>query len=172
MLKGKDLSLREYQKSDLPKVQSLLNNVSAGFDLKRGAGVHLTAHEVAAIMTKNQGPDVFRYIALDLADVVVGIFEVRLAAKDRRAELEHRMLEEHRMKGHDTEALKVILNILFNELNMNRCQTIIFDFEKIAFETFRNLGFTKEAALRHHVYHENSYHDAHVLGLLKDEYLK
>lgn len=170
MLKGNQISLREYQREDLPDIVKLLNDVSAGFDLRRGAGVPLTEQDVEAILADTAGPDAFRYVVTDPQDRLIGIWKVTLSAKDQRAELDHRMLPGDRAKGYDADSLDVILRTLFGELNMNRCQTILFDFEKKALDTFLKAGFRKEAALRHHVFHQGNYHDALVLGILKKEF--
>lgn len=170
MLKGKAIRLREYRQEDLPLVVKLLNDVSAGFDLRRGAGVPLGEDDVEAILHDTSGLDAFRYVVTDLQDHLVGIWKVTLSAKDQRAELDHRMLPGNREEGYDADSLNIILNILFEELNMNRCQTILFDFESKALDTFRKAGFQKEATLRHHVFHEGRYHDALVLGVLKREF--
>lgn len=170
MLKGNQVMLREFRHDDLPRIAELLNDVRAGFDLRRGAGVPLSEADVEALLADTTGPDAFRYAVLDPEDRLVGIWKVTLSTKDQRAELDHRMLPEDRARGFDVDSLEVILRILFGELNMNRCQTILFGFEDRALDTFLKAGFRKEATLRHHVFHQGRYHDAHVLGILKKEW--
>ena len=68
------------------------------------------------------------------------------------------------------ESFNLMIDHAFNTLNMHRIYggTIIKEVNEIL---CRVLGFTSEGIRRECVYKDGKYHDAYMVGLLKDEYL-
>lgn len=69
------------------------------------------------------------------------------------------------------EACKLLIAHAFNILNMHRIYggTIIKEVEEMF---CRILGFTHEGIKRKSVYKNGKYHDAYLIGLLKEEYIQ
>ncbi len=55
-------------------------------------------------------------------------------------------------------------------MNLNRVFLTTYDFNERAQRSFARAGFTVEGRLRQHVFVDGAYHDAIVMGLLRDEF--
>ena len=79
---------------------------------------------------------------------------------------------ENRSKGFGSEATKLIMDYAFNTLNLNRVQLHVAVENEKAIKVYKKTGFEIEGTLRQAMFREGKYHDFHVMGLLKDDYLK
>jgi len=59
----------------------------------------------------------------------------------------------------------------FDDLNLNRIGTWVFDFNKGAIKCFKRCGMKVEGIMRDGVYRNGKYHDVYFMGVLKSEYL-
>lgn len=77
---------------------------------------------------------------------------------------------EFRDKGYGTEALYIIMDYIFNKLNLNRLESYVFDFNKKAIKCYKKCGLKVEGIIREGVYRRGKYHDIYIMGILKYEY--
>ena len=75
-------------------------------------------------------------------------------------------------KGYGTEAIKLLTDFIFNEMNINKVKLNVYSFNKRAMRCYEKCGFIREGVLRQEIYREGRYHDDIVMGLLRDEYKK
>jgi len=73
-----------------------------------------------------------------------------------------------RNKGFMNEALLATLEYHFNK-NVFRFEAEVLSFNKASLKLLSNLNFTIEGTRRKAHYQEDSYHDVHILGLLKED---
>jgi RimJ/RimL family protein N-acetyltransferase len=73
-------------------------------------------------------------------------------------------------KGFGTEAMRLLINFIFEEMNINKIKLSVFGFNNRAIKMYENLGFKKEATLREQIFREGKYHDEIIMGLLKREW--
>lgn len=74
-------------------------------------------------------------------------------------------------KGYGTEAMRLLMKYAFDDLNLNRIGTWVFDFNKGAIKCFKRCGMKVEGIMRDGVYRNGKYHDVYFMGVLKSEYL-
>lgn len=74
-------------------------------------------------------------------------------------------------KGYGTEALKMLLEYAFLELNLHRVSLRVFSFNERAIHIYKKLGFMKEGVIRESLYRNGKWHDIIIMGVLKQEYL-
>ncbi|KHO62627.1 GCN5 family acetyltransferase [Thermoanaerobacter sp. YS13] len=79
--------------------------------------------------------------------------------------------EKHRNKGYGTEALNLLLDFIFNELNLHRVELRVYDFNERAIKSYEKCGFKKEGLLREVVYKHGKYINEYVMGILKEEFI-
>lgn len=77
-----------------------------------------------------------------------------------------------RGKGYGREALKLLLNYGFNELDFHRIQLNVLEFNKAAIALYEKSGFIKEGTYRDFVLRDNKRYDLLLYGLLKREWEK
>jgi len=75
-------------------------------------------------------------------------------------------------KGYGTEAIELLTDFIFNEMNINKVKLNVYSFNKRAVRCYEKCGFVREGVLRQEIYREGRYHDDIVMGLLRDEYKK
>jgi len=72
--------------------------------------------------------------------------------------------------GMGTDAMHVLIQFIFQEMNLNKVRLYVYDFNQRAIECYSKCGFQVEARLRSSVYKQQQYSDALVMGLLREEY--
>lgn len=73
-------------------------------------------------------------------------------------------------KGHGTEALKLMTEYGFSQLNLHRIFLTVIDFNKRAIRAYEKAGFKKEGAYREQIYRNGKYCDLIFMGILKSEW--
>ncbi|WP_249872864.1 GNAT family N-acetyltransferase [Oceanobacillus saliphilus] len=74
-------------------------------------------------------------------------------------------------KEYGTEALKMLLEYAFLELNLHRVSLRVFSLNERAIHIYNKLGFMKEGIMRESLYRNGKWHDIIIMGVLKREYL-
>ncbi len=75
-------------------------------------------------------------------------------------------------KGLGTEALSLLLDFGFMELNLHRIQLFVMSYNEAAISLYERLGFTKEGTLREFGSRDFKRYDLLVYGLLHSEWSK
>jgi RimJ/RimL family protein N-acetyltransferase len=73
-------------------------------------------------------------------------------------------------QGFGADALRTLLAFAFDEMNMNRVQLFVFDFNERAQACYRKVGFVEEGRRRQALYMEGAYHDVVVMSVLREEW--
>lgn len=68
------------------------------------------------------------------------------------------------------DAFRSMLNYVFNVLNLERCQSVILEFNRRSMALDYKLGFKKEGVLRKAFEFEGKLINLHMFGLLKEEF--
>jgi len=73
-------------------------------------------------------------------------------------------------KGYGTEALSLLLDYAFSEMNLHRVSLGVFAFNLKAISLYKKIGFKQEGIAREFAFREGSWHDLLHMGILKHEY--
>ncbi|HLY28941.1 MAG TPA: GNAT family protein, partial [Aggregatilineales bacterium] len=76
----------------------------------------------------------------------------------------------NRGRGYGTDALRILANYAFNELNLHRMEIEVFSFNAAAIRSYEKVGFKCEVTKRQAVYRDGAYHDVLMMGLLRQEW--
>ncbi|MBS2969524.1 GNAT family N-acetyltransferase [Metabacillus sp. KIGAM252] len=79
--------------------------------------------------------------------------------------------EENRGKGYGAEALQLLLQYAFYELNLNRVGLDVISYNEPAIRAYRKAGFTEEGRLRETVLRDGKAFDRIVMGILRREWI-
>jgi methionyl-tRNA formyltransferase/GNAT superfamily N-acetyltransferase len=89
----------------------------------------------------------------------------------RSAELQTRIGDtSQRGQGYGMEAVRLLLEFAFKDLNLHRVYLHVFSTNTAAIRLYENAGFKKEGMLREAAYINGKYVDLAVMGILRDEY--
>ncbi|WP_028562806.1 GNAT family N-acetyltransferase [Paenibacillus pinihumi] len=97
---------------------------------------------------------------------------VQLDYKNRNAECILNISEkEYWGKGIGTEALTLLLDYAFLEMNLHRVFLRVFSFNEKAVRLYTKLGFQQEGIARQAIYRDGRWSDIIHMGILQDEYI-
>ncbi|MED1945285.1 MULTISPECIES: GNAT family N-acetyltransferase [Brevibacillus] len=74
-------------------------------------------------------------------------------------------------KGYGGEALKLLLDYAFLEMNLHRVSLRVFSFNEKAIKLYERLGFKQEGISRQFLFREGKWHDIVHMGILQQEYI-
>lgn len=77
---------------------------------------------------------------------------------------------DYREKGYGTEAMRLMIEYGFNELNLNRIELTVSSFNARAIHVYEKVGFKEEGLLRQSYFGDGMYHDVTVMSLLREEW--
>jgi RimJ/RimL family protein N-acetyltransferase len=80
--------------------------------------------------------------------------------------------ESNRGKGYGYEAMQLLLQFVFHELNLYRVQLTVFEYNTRAIRLYEKLGFVREGTFREHLQRDGRRHDMYLYGLLVHEWEK
>ncbi len=105
-------------------------------------------------------------------DILIGscqLYSINLLA--RNAELQIRIGEtSQRGKGYGSEAVQLLLQFGFNDLNLHRIYLHVFSDNNAAIKSYLKCGFKTEGTLRQAVFIDGKYADIAVMAILKEEF--
>jgi RimJ/RimL family protein N-acetyltransferase len=73
-------------------------------------------------------------------------------------------------KGYGTDALKTLLRFAFHEMNLNRVQLRVHDYNARAIRCYEKCGFRNEGCQRQALFRDGKYHDVLLMSVLADEF--
>lgn len=88
----------------------------------------------------------------------------------RKAELQIRIGEKSaRGRGYGKEAVRLLVDFAFRDLNLHRVELTVFDGNEAAIRTYLGAGFSKEGVLRQAAHIDGRYVNLIVMSILRDE---
>jgi RimJ/RimL family protein N-acetyltransferase len=78
--------------------------------------------------------------------------------------------KKNRDKGLGTEAIRTILRYAFEDLDLERVNLSVFEYNEPAISTYEKLGFKREGRLRKAIQRDGSSHDAILMKILASEW--
>lgn len=73
-------------------------------------------------------------------------------------------------QGYGAEAMALVINFAFNELNLHRIYLTVFSYNTRAMRLYEKLGFKREGIYREHLRRDGQRYDMLVYGLLRHEW--
>ncbi|MDX2077536.1 MAG: GNAT family protein [bacterium] len=74
-------------------------------------------------------------------------------------------------KGYGTEAMGVLVRFGFMELNLHRISLNVFSYNERGMKSYEKVGFVHEGTTREALYRDGTYHDIHVMGILRHNWM-
>ena len=71
---------------------------------------------------------------------------------------------EYRSKGYGSDAVRVLCDFGFRELNLHKIKATVFDFNLPALRAYEKCGFAAEGVLKSELWREGAWHDVIVMG--------
>jgi RimJ/RimL family protein N-acetyltransferase len=74
-------------------------------------------------------------------------------------------------KGYGSDAMRLLLQFAFLELNLRRVSLGVFEYNPRAIRSYEKIGFCHEGRLRSYLKHEGQRWDLLMMGILREEWL-
>lgn len=125
-------------------------------------GLNTKKVKLWVITTGNPDPKVVGYVGLNPIDLV-----------HCRAEFGIFVIPEDQGKGYATEAMKLLIKYVFEDLKLNKLYSDVFDYlGENRFDFYKDLKFKTEGRLRQHYFKSGQWVDSIQFSMLKEEYAK
>lgn len=174
MYSGKKVRLREYRKEDIPVAQNYINDPEVKRLLHPGIPYLYTFEDEQKWFDNlSATKDVYSFAieTLDDKKYIGGCGVNKIDWKNRVAEVGIFIGDkEYWNKGYGSDAMKIMVEFIFHQMNINKVKLNVFSFNERAIKSYEKCGFKKEGILRQEVYRDDKYYDAIIMGMLKEEY--
>ena len=100
----------------------------------------------------------------------IGCIDLRIESSDCKASFGYVLNESYWNKGYMTEALKMILDLAFNKLKLNRLEATHYAGNEGSGRVMEKCGMIYEGTVREETLIKGIYHDVKHYGILKRDY--
>ncbi|MGE5631852.1 MAG: GNAT family N-acetyltransferase [Caulobacteraceae bacterium] len=177
MLSGNKVRLRAVEKEDIPKLVKIRNDEGTLTNLfsRLPHPVSVHAEELSYVeKCKKKYPDEVDLLIEKLDGTIIGKCGTKQTRWKDSETTVHIFIggDENRGKGYGTEAMKLLIRFIFEQMNIRRIRLNVFSFNERAVKSYEKLGFKVEAVSREAVFRYGCYYDLYEMGILRDEYLE
>lgn len=169
-MEGERVRVRAAEMADLPTYLRWVNDpeVTEHLDLEPPMGMEQEEQWFRSM--RERGEEVMSIETLD-GKLIGNMGILRVSWRDRKALIGIMIGEEEfRWKGYGREALRLLLDYLFDELGMNRVHLEVDAAHQGAVRCYRGLEFRIEGTLRQNRFKRGEYRDQLVMSLLREEW--
>ncbi|MBT1248388.1 MULTISPECIES: GNAT family protein [unclassified Thermosipho (in: thermotogales)] len=171
MLDGKKVRLREYRREDLEKARKMVNNVLKytipGIPYPLRVEDEIKWYEGFNAFSDNYS---FAIELKESNEYIGGCGVNKVDWKNSVCELGIFLGMSYWNKGYGTEAMELLVDFVFKEMNINKIKLHVYSFNQRAIRSYEKLGFKKEGVLREELFRDGKYWDVIVMGLLRREW--
>jgi len=174
MLKSAHVALTALRPEDSPSLFEWINDRELVLFNSAYRPVSQAEHD-AWFENIRQRSDVLIFgIRLWETDQLIGSCQLHsISSISRNAELQIRLgVSAEHGKGYGTEAVKLLLQFAFTELNLHRVYLHVFATNPRAIQVYEKCGFMREGLLREAAFIDDRYIDVLVMGILREEYVR
>ncbi len=175
MIEGKLVNLRAREMADVERMTRWINDREVT-RFMGGRYPWSAAAEEAFVRGRTSAPMAYGDVSLAIETkdgVHIGSCGLHGASPENRtAELGIMVGEKaYWSKGYGTDAVTTLVRFGFEEMNLNRIELHVYDFNERAQASYRKCGFVEEGRLRDAHYADGAYNDVVVMGLLREEWV-
>ncbi len=175
MLKGKLVNLRAVEKKDLEEIMKWVNDREVTKYLSAFLYPVSRAEEEKFLERAMSHNDTEKNLVMETkeGDYIGQISLHKIDWKNRNAELGIVIgNKEYWGKGYGTDAIKILLNHAFNQMNLYKVYLRVFDYNQRAIRCYEKCGFKEEGRVSKGQFYDGKYYDIILMGILKDEFEK
>lgn len=169
MYYGEKVCLRAYKEEDIPKAAAFVNDKELKKLLVTNVPFPMTIWEeadwVKSQKSSRSGEYNFAIEDLETKQYIggCGINEVNWLT---RVAVVGIMIGDKNYwgKGYGTDAMKVLMKFIFEEMNMNKIRLGTFSFNERAIKSYKKCGFEIEGVLKNEIFKEGKYYDEIIMS--------
>jgi len=173
MFEGKKVLLREYRKEDVKKAWEYINDPDVKRFLMPGIPYPLRLEEEEKWFEgQSSSGDTYNFaiVLKDTGEYIGGCGINTVDWKNSHACVGIFLGKKFWSKGYGTDAMKVLVNFIFSQMNINKVYLYVYSFNKRAIRSYEKCGFKIEGRLREHIFRDGKYHDEYIMSILRNEW--
>ena len=174
MLTGEKVRLREYRKEDIEQVLRFVNEPAFRRLVNPRIPYPWTLEDEQKWFEKNSAAhDTYSFAIETLAESkYIGGCGVNEVDWKNSVAVAGIFIGDggYRGKGYGTDAMRVLIRFVFDQMNMNKIKLHVFSINEQAIRCYEKCGFKVEGVLRQEIFRDGAYCDDIVMGLLREEY--
>src|SRR6056297_2989689 len=174
MFEGKLTRLRVYKKEDLKTVWNYINQENTMKFLRPGIPFPFKFEEEEKWYESINGLSTKSYtFAIERKkddEYLGGVGINEIDWKNSYCEIGIFLAEDYCGQGYGTDALKVLIDFIFNEMNLNKVMLSVYSFNDRAQNSYKKTGFVEEGRLREHIFRNGKYNDEIIMSILRKEW--
>lgn len=169
---GPTVYLRPLERSDAALAQGWLLDPEVRGYLRQYRPLTLQREEEYIARLAESEHDIGLVVMLRAGDRPIGLAGLhQIDLKNRHAQFGILIgVKELWGKGHGTEATRLLVQLAFDTLNLNRVWLHVYEDNARGIRAYEKVGFKKEGVLRQDHFRDGRYINTVVMGLLRDEY--
>jgi RimJ/RimL family protein N-acetyltransferase len=175
MYEGKLVRLRAYRKEDIPLAQQWLNEPDMKLNLAPGVPYPYTLEDEEKWYASNSSMNDAYIFAIETVATGEYIGGCGVNSVDWKNSFAHVGIavcnREYLGKGYGTEAMRLLVDFIFNEMNLHKVCLYVYEFNERAIKSYLKCGFVLEGTLRDQVFKAGRYWNQLSMGILRDEWL-
>lgn len=172
-IKGKFVTLRAIEKCDMELLKEMFNDEEIE-KLVVGWAFPVSSHQQNLWFESNVSNNInLRFMIETPEDGTVGLATLTdIDWKNRKASHGIKLAtRKTRTKGIGTDAVMAIMRYAFDELQLNRLDGSILDYNNISKGLYcKKCGWVVEGTYRKYIFKNGKYHDLLIVGILNEEY--
>lgn len=174
MYHGNLVRLRDYRREEMPKVKDLINNPNIKRCLTPMIPFPFTLEDEYKWYESNSAmKDTYTFAieTLDGGQLLGGCGVNAVDWKNSHATLGIFIGEDEFLgKGYGTDAFKILIRFVFDEMNINKVKLDVYSFNERAVKSYEKCGFKVDGVQRDDIFREGKYHNIINMSILRSEY--
>ena len=167
MLEGERIRLRAFEAGDLDAEHAFVNDYDTLLDMMGGIPFPSSMGDeqqwISQQTSYTRGE--YQFAIEDGEGYLVGRCGVtRLDWKNRVGELAIMIGAPYRGRGYGREAMSLLCDFCFQEMNLHKLQVSVLAFNEAAIRCYERCGFLREGVLRQEIFRRGQYQDVVLLA--------
>ncbi|MCH5287357.1 MAG: GNAT family N-acetyltransferase [Christensenellaceae bacterium] len=169
MLEGQRIRLRAFEAGDLDAEHAFVNDYDTLLDMMGGIPFPSSMGDeqqwISQQTSYTRGE--YQFAIEDAEGYLVGRCGVtRLDWKNRVGELAIMIGAPYRGRGYGKEAMALLCDFCFQEMNLHKLKVSVLAFNKAAIRCYEHCGFVREGVLKGEIFRRGAYQDVVLLARL------
>jgi RimJ/RimL family protein N-acetyltransferase len=175
MYSGKLVKLRAYKEADIEKAVEFINDEEVKKLLDSNIPFPMTKWQEEEWVKSRKANTDFTYDFaiedLKTGKYIGGCSINECNVKNRTCEIGIMIGDkEYWSKGYGSDALKLLIKFIFEEVNMNKIKLKVFSFNNRAIACYKKVGFKEEGILKKELYRSGKSYDVIPMAIFKDDF--
>ena len=171
-MEGKLVRIRAYERSDLESIMLWINDREVTRNLEAQLIFPLSRIAEEKYLEETASAATYRWAIETLqGEYLGGISLVRVDWINRSAQVGITIgVKQHWGKGYGTDAMRVLLRLAFEDMNLHRVWLNVYDFNLRGIKSYEKCGFRREGVQREARFIDGHYCDSVMMGILEADY--